>query len=126
MSSPYSSARLGHARLDDAGAEPLQVADPRLGGVAPLGLAAVPDPWRLAQQADGETGQARLRDRTSGQHGPHERDVLDATRHRPDRVERRTEREHAVRRDEPPLRLEAYDLTCRGGQPNGAARVRAE
>ena len=54
---------------------------------------AVADPRRLPKQADREPGQARLRSRPAGQHRPHQRDVRDAPRHRPDRVERRTERE---------------------------------
>ena len=42
-----------------ARAEPLELARPRLGGVAPLRLAPVADPRWLAEQADGEAGEAR-------------------------------------------------------------------
>ena len=123
---PRVRGGLRHARLDDARAEPLELVDPALGLVARLRRASVPDLRRLAEQPDRQPGETRLRDVAPRQHRPERGDVRDRARHRADRVERRAEREDAVRRDQPPPRLEPDDVAGSGGQPDRAAGVGAE
>ena len=112
-----SAARRGNRRLDDAGAEPLEVGDPRLGRVARLGLAAVAEVGRLSEQPDREPVEARLGHRPAGQHRPEQRDVRHRPPHRPDRVERRAEREDAVERQRAPAATSARPCRTR---PTGA------
>ena len=122
---PGVAGRLRDRRLDDACAELLELRDvPLRRAVLRSGRPA--DRRRLRQQADRQPVQARLGHRRAGEHRPHERDVRDARRHRPDRVERGTEREHAVDRDATPGGLEPDDAAARRRQPNRAARVGAE
>ena len=123
---PSARARLRHSRLGNSSAEPLEGGDPRFSGVAPLRLAAVTDSRRLSQETNREPGKSRLGSGSLSQNRPHERDVLDAPRHRSNRVERGHEGEDAVGGDESPLRLQPDDLTSSRGQADRATRVRAE
>ncbi len=123
---PRVRLRLRYPRLDHPRAEPFELGNPLLRCVARLDLATVTDSWRLSQEADRETCQSRFGRRSLCEQRPHQRDVLDTPRHRSDRVERGAEREHALRGDEPPLRLQADDVARRGRQANRAAGVRAE
>ena len=60
---PRVRRRLGHAGLDDARAQPFELSDPPLGGVAALGRTAVADPGRLPKQADRQPGERGSRNR---------------------------------------------------------------
>ena len=90
---PRARRRFRNAGLDDACAQPFELSDPTLSEVAALGHTAVADPRRLPKQADREPGKARLRRPAGREDRPHQRDVGDVPRHRPDRVEARAERE---------------------------------
>ena len=116
----------GIVRLDDAGAELLEAADPRIGGVARLRLPAVAEDRRAAQEPDDEPVEARLGDRAPGEHRPERRGIRDGAGERADRVERRAQRVDAVDRDRPEPCLQPDELARGGGQPDRAARVRAD
>ena len=123
---PGVRRRLRHACLDDACAQPLELGDPRLGGVARSVARPSPIPGGCRIRPTVSPARRGSGHGPSGQHRPHQRDVRDAARHRPDRVERRAEREHALHRDQPPLRLEPDGLAGGGGKPDRAAGVGAE
>ena len=123
---PHVAARRRHLGLDHARAEPLEIRHPGVGRVARLGLAPVADLGRAPQEPDRQPLEPRLRHGEARQHRPEQRDVLDAPPHRPDRVERRDEREDAVERQVAPARLQAHRPARGRRQPDRAAGVRSE
>ncbi len=113
-------------RLDDAGAQPLEIAHPALGRVAPFDLTAVGQVRRCPEESDCEPFEPRGWQGALGQHRPHEGDVLDAPGHRPGRIEERNEWKGTLHRNKSPLRLEPDDPARSGGQSDRAACVGAE
>src|SRR6185503_10627992 len=115
-----------HLCLDDPGAESLEAADPRLGDVARLRLAAVCEVGCPAEEPDRASCERRLGHGPAGEHRPERCDVGDRPTERADGVEGGAEREDAVDGDVPEARLEPDDVAGGGREADGAAGVGAD
>ncbi len=93
----------------------------------PGSLLPSPTAGRLPQEADGEPLEPRLGHGPAGERRPGVGHLGDGAGHRPDRVERAAQREHAVRRDRAPAGLQADDRRSRrrAAAPSSRCRCRA-